>query len=74
MSGLFTPRNRDGTKRFSFQRADVIVISGDIDQRTSGFRGAVFIHGHSYRIFGAACILPDCWCDAIIDPEPPEEE
>jgi hypothetical protein len=69
MGDVFTPRdfyNRD--VRLSFDDADVKVISGRLSTRCKGFKADVEIKGKRYRVYGAACNLPNCMCDALLKP------
>lgn len=62
----FTPLNETRTERLSFSMESVTVLSGDLDVRGYGKRAVVKIDGKTYNVYGAACSLPSCACDAFI--------
>jgi len=68
MADVFTPLNPDRTKRLKFSRDEVKVLSGTIDRRGIGKHAEVEIQGIKYAVYGAACDLPNCQCDAVLKP------
>ncbi len=63
---VFTPINEEGTMRLNFKSSEVEVVTGDIDQRKLGLRAVVRIGGKNYKVFGKACGLLGCHCDAYL--------
>lgn len=56
--------NEGRTKRLSFPRSEVKLISGNLNLRTRGKHGVVEIFGTQYNVIGRSCGLPNCMCDA----------
>jgi hypothetical protein len=65
---VFTPLDAAKEQRLRFRRADVEVLSGDLDVRGVGKKARVRIEGRVYDVYGTACDLPRCECDAYIVP------
>lgn len=65
---VFTPMDEHRNKRLSFPAAEVKVISGNLNIRRRGKKAVVSIYGKMYDVFGLACGLPNCTCDAKIIP------
>lgn len=65
---LFTPRTDDGTRlRMQISDEDAARIFG---KRFIGYKGIVTdeITKEHWEVYGAACSLPTCYCDAIVFP------
>ena len=60
----FTPISEEGVRL----EMDVEVLSGDPFTRGLGFKGVVADKktGRRYKVYGAACNLPHCQCDAKV--------
>jgi hypothetical protein len=69
---VFTPLDATRTKRLRFKRSDVTVLSGSLDVRDIGKKAHVRIDSVVYDVYGCACDLPHCQCDAYIVPVGPE--
>jgi hypothetical protein len=65
---FFTPLDASRSKRLEFKRADVVVLSGNLDVRGVGKKARVQIGSTVYDVYGSACDLPGCQCDAYIVP------
>lgn len=65
---VFTPLTADRQTRLRFKRSDVVVLSGDLDVRGLGKKARVRIESVVYDVYGCACDLPGCECDAYIVP------
>lgn len=65
---VFTPLDAARSKRLRFKLADVIVLSGNLDVRGVGKKARVRIGSTVYDVYGCACDLPHCQCDAYIMP------
>ncbi len=63
---VFTPLNSSRTQRLRFNAEDVKTISGNPFVRKLGKKAVVEIKGKRYQVYGAACSLPQCVCDAYI--------
>jgi hypothetical protein len=69
---VFTPLAADRKTRLCFKQSDVIVLSGSLDVRGVGKKARVRIGADMYDVYGCACDLPGCECDAYIVSVPPE--
>lgn len=69
---LFTPLDANRSKRLEFKQSDVTVLSGSLDIRGVGKKARVRIDGVMYDVYGWACDLPGCQCDAYMVPVGPE--
>ena len=61
---LFTPRSLDGEKRFAWHISDE-----DLAKTRRGRWTAIITNledGKRYKVRGAACSLPRCYCDAVV--------
>jgi hypothetical protein len=65
---FFTPLDATRTRRLELKRSDVTVLSGSLDVRGVGKKARVRIGSTVYDVYGAACDLPNCQCDAYIVP------
>ena len=65
---VFTPLSADKKTRLHFKLSDVTVLSGDLDVRGVGKKAQVRIGLADYDVYGCACDLPGCQCDAFIVP------
>ena len=65
---LFTPLDATKHTRLQFKLSDVVVLSGDLDIRRIGKKARVRIGETVYDVYGCACDLPGCRCDAYIKP------
>ncbi len=65
---LFTPWDKRKVERLKFKREDVHVICGDMGVRREGLNAVVRIKNQVYAVYGMACSLPNCMCDAYIKP------
>lgn len=65
---VFTPLTADRATRLRFKRSDVTVLSGSLDVRGLGKRARVRIGLLECDVYGCACSLPHCQCDAYIVP------
>lgn len=65
---FFTPLDATRSQRLEFKRSDVVVLSGDLDVRRLGKKARVRIGADIYDVYGCACSLPRCQCDAYIVP------
>jgi hypothetical protein len=63
---VFTPVDPTKPRRLRFRLADVEVLHGDLDGHGLGKKAQVRIHGVVYDVYGKACDLPCCQCDAYI--------
>ncbi len=70
--GLFTPLAADRKTRLHYKMSDVTVLSGDLDVRRLGKKAHVRIGVAEYDVYGCACDLPGCQCDAYIVTARPE--
>lgn len=66
MSEVFTPMDEYRSMRYRFNKEDVEFLPGYDDRRGLGKKGQVRIEGKLYDVFGAACELGGCQCDAYI--------
>ena len=65
---MFTPiDSRDGLRK-EFDEDEVIILDGQLHQRRLGKHARVSIRGELFNVYGRACGLPHCHCDAIIKP------
>jgi hypothetical protein len=71
---VFTPLDATRSKRLRFKLADVVVLSGDLDVQGVGKKARVRIGSTVHDVFGAACDLPGCHCDAYIVPVRQQEQ
>ena len=62
---VFTPRNREGTERYTWH-----ITADDMQKRRRGSSWSATItnqlNGKSYKVRGASCGLPRCMCDAVV--------
>lgn len=65
---IFTPRFSDGS------RARMRLNDEDLAKTLRGRRWHATVTGKSYRVRGAACPLPNCFCDAVIVGELPQQK
>lgn len=65
---LFTPLDETRTKRLRFKRSEVTFLPGYNHGRGVHKKGDVIIGNTRYTVYGAACDLPNCKCDAYIVP------
>ena len=64
---VFTPL-LDGT-RIRLENVRIIQDAG-MQERRIGYKGIIETQtGQRYRVYGRACSLPNCQCDAEIKPE-----
>lgn len=62
---LFTPRQADGTRlQLRLDAKDYAKIKREV-----AWSAIVYDHdsGHTFRVRGAECSLPNCFCDAIAE-------
>ena len=69
---VFTPLAADRRTRLHFKMSDVTVLRGDLDVRGIGWHARVRIGSAEYDVFGCACDLPNCQCDAYLVTARPE--
>ncbi len=67
MGSVFTPRLETG-ERLRVPLTEVFFEDGYDNSRGPGDKGHAVIAGKRYKIIGAACSLPKCYCDAIAIP------
>jgi hypothetical protein len=65
---FFTPLDASRSGRLEFRRSDVTVLGGSLDTRGVGKKARVRIGSVVYDVYGCACDLPHCQCDAYIVP------
>lgn len=65
---VFTPLDATRRKRLRFDLSNVTVLDGDLDVRCIGKKARVRIGTIVYDVYGCACSLPGCQCDAYIKP------
>ena len=65
---VFTPLTADRRTRLRFKLSDVVVLNGNLDVRGLGKKARVRIGATVYDVYGCACDLPNCQCDAYIVP------
>lgn len=63
---VFTPLAADKKTRLRFKLSDVTVLSGDLDVRGLGKQARIRIGSDEYDVYGCACDLPHCECDAYV--------
>ena len=69
---FFTPLDASRSKRLEFKRSAVVVLSGSLDVPGVGQKARVRIGSAEYDVYGCACDLPGCQCDAYMVPVRPE--
>jgi hypothetical protein len=72
--GYFTPLDATRSKRLRFKWSEVTVLSGNLDVRGLGKKGQIRIGSTMYDVYGLACDLPRCQCDAYIVPVRQQEQ
>jgi hypothetical protein len=66
MENVFTPREYGTNKRLRFNRDDVEILDGNLNQRGLGLKAIVRINNETYKVLGRSCGVPNCQCDAVI--------
>jgi hypothetical protein len=64
---VFTPLDGPHGKRLRFRQSEVIVLSGDLDTRRLGKKAQVLIDQMIFDVYGCACDLEGCNCDAYLE-------